>query len=86
MGLFFFGQGYISRGGEPSSTKFWGRFIIKGGGGGGRGGGPDRFIIFLEGLDKKRMRSIFQGGAETLEDTMPMFNILFKTFLSSTNI
>ena len=54
------------QGEESSSAKFWGGLLIK-------GGGSDGFRVFLEGgggLGKKVVRSMFQGGTDTLEYAM----------------
>ena len=65
MSLCFFGRGYISREGVKfSSSQFLCFFFGGGGGGGGSWWGWAR---------KKGVRSIFQGGADTMEDTMVDF-------------
>ena len=62
MSFFFFGQGYISRGEVKFSNILRGITHT---------GGPDRFRIFWgEEAGQKGLRSIFQGGSDTLEDTM----------------
>ena len=66
MSLCFLGRGYISRG----RVKFF--EILRGVAHKGRG--PDGFRVFLgggeRGQGKKAVRSMFQGGTDTLEYTM----------------
>ena len=66
----FFGRGYISSG-ELSSSKFCERFVIKG------EGGLTNLEFCWGVLAKKGVRSIFQGWADTLEDTKALWNTLF---------
>ena len=79
MTLCFFGRGCISKRGQPSSPKFWGE-LLKRGGGHLADLESDRFRIFFSWVGERgreprqnEMRSIFQNRADTLEDTMMDF-------------
>ena len=79
MSLCFFGRGYISREGVKfSSSQFFLCFFFFGEGGGGSWWGGAR---------KKGVRSIIQGGADSLEDTtVDFWKVIYKNIEKNVHI